>query len=323
MKKALSLLLALTLLLASVLAFSSCNKKNSDDATVRVGYLSGPTGLGLAKMIADNADNEKMVFTKYSSPNEIMTAYSKGEIDFATLPTNGFPQFKQNFKDKRDFQMIALNEYGVLYLLVKNGEPISPADLSSLSGKTIYVPEQAPKLILQHVLTAGNVENATISMEYNLDSLSAAFADEKVEYILLPEPKVTAETTQHPEFVIALDLTEAWNQVSEQTLVQGCMIVSKDFAQAHGGAVDAFLASYKNSINWMKNAENLDTAAQYAVDAGILPNAAVAKKAIPRCNLTYMAGGDMANTVNAFFTALGIAEQPISSFYGITDDKMD
>ena len=101
------------------------------------------------------------------------------------------------------------------------------------------------------------------------------------------------------------------------------MIVSKDFAQAHGGAVDAFLASYKNSINWMKKAENLDTAAQYAVDAGILPNAAIAKKAIPRCNLTYMAGEEMLTTVNAYFTALGIAEQPISAFYGITDDNLD
>lgn len=323
MKKALSLLLALTLLLASLLSLASCKKKTSDDATVSVGYLSGPTGLGLAKLIADNADNEKMKFTKYNSPAEIMAAYSKGEIDFATLPTNGFPQFKQNFKDKRDFQMIALNEYGVLYLLVRNGEPILPSDLSSLSGKTIYVPEQAPKLILEHVLKENGVENVTVSLEYNLDSVNAALADQNVEYLLLPEPKVTVATNQNPAFTVALDLTEAWDLVSDKALVQGCMIVSKTFAEAHGATVDAFLTEYKNSINWMKNAENLDTAAQYAVSAEILPNAAVAKKAIPRCNLTFMAGEEMQETVNAFFSALGIAEQPISSFYGITDDKME
>ena len=166
-------------------------------ASLKVGYLSGPTGLGLAKMIADYKNRENVSFTKYGSPQEIMTAYVKGEIDFATLPTNGFPQFKKNFKDKRDFEMIALNEYGVLYLLSDKGETISPDDLSVLSGKTVYVPEQAPKLILEHVLSENGITDVTLNMDYDLDTLPAeAVSNENVHYILLPEPKVTVVINQ-------------------------------------------------------------------------------------------------------------------------------
>ena len=126
-----------------------------------------------------------------------MTAYGKGEIDFATLPTNGFPQFKKNFADKRAFEMIALNEYGVLYLLTDDGKTIAPDDLSVLSGKTVYVPEQAPKMIFEHILSENGITDVTVNMEYDLETLpAAALTDENVHYILFPEPKVTVILNQ-------------------------------------------------------------------------------------------------------------------------------
>ena len=103
----------------------------------------------------------------------------------------------------------------------------------------------------------------------------------------------------------------------------GLLLVSEQDAkiyEASHGDMNAFLEAYGNSINWMKDPANLESAAQYAVDAGILPNAGIAKQAIPRCNLTFLSGEQMATTVNAYFAALGIAELPIStSFYGFTD----
>ena len=178
-------------------AFFKSEESAASGSSYKVGYLSGPTGLGLAKMIADKKDDEKYSFTKYSSPQEIMTAYGKGEIDFATLPTNGFPQFKKNFGDKRAFEMIALNEYGVLYLLSDDGKTVAPDDLSVLSGKTVYVPEQAPKMILEHILSENGITDVTLSMEYDLETLpAAALSDENVHYILFPEPKVTVILNQ-------------------------------------------------------------------------------------------------------------------------------
>ncbi|MBP5428217.1 MAG: ABC transporter substrate-binding protein [Clostridia bacterium] len=338
MKKALTLLLALALILVSVFSFASCEKQNGtdattldtsavpdstgsdtvDDVTVNVGYLSGTTGLGLAKMIADHKDDAKRTFTKYNSPAEIMAAYAKGDVDFAALPTNAFPTFTKSVGN-RAFQMFAINTLGVLYLLSDDGATIPANDLSSLSGKSVYVPENAPKLVLQHILNENGVENVDLNMKYNLETIDAgAQADADVHYVLLPEPKATALTSQTgtKTFTVALDLTAAWNEVDEDPLVQGCLIVSKDFANAHKATVDALVSEYEASINWMKDQANLDEAAQYAVDAGILPKVPLAKKAIPRCNLTFISGTEMMTAANAFFTALGLAVQPADAYYG-------
>ncbi len=321
MKKALLLILTLALLLVS---FASCAKKNAtDDTTVRVGYLSGSTGLGLSKMIADNKENEKVTFTKYNSPVEIMAAYANGDIDLAALPTNAFPNYAKNLTGSRAISMLAVNTLGVLYLLSDDGATVPANDLSSLAGKTIYVPEQAPKLILQHVLKENGLESSvTLNMEYDLETLpGAAQTDANVHYILFPEPKVTAILMQagNKTYSIALDLTEAWDVVGNDPLVQGCMVVSTDFAAQHPTLISSFLSDYEASINWMKDPANLDAAAQYAVDAGIFPKLPIAKQAIPRCNLTFMKGTEMGTTVNAFLSALGMAEQPHSSFYGFSE----
>ena len=317
MKKALVLILTLALLLASLV---SCAKKTStDDTMLKVGYLSGSTGLGLSKMIADKKDDEKITFTKYNSPAEIMAAYANGDIDLAALPTNAFPNYSKSMTGSRSIKMLAVNTLGVLYLLSDDGTTFSPSDLSSLSGKTIYVPEQAPKLILQYLLTANNVANVTLDMQYDLDTLpAAAQTDANVHYILFPEPKVTVllNTQGTKTYSISLDLTEAWNAVGDQPLVQGCMIVSSQFAADHAGLIDAFLTDYEASINWMKDPANLDAAAQYAVDAGIFPKLPVAKQAIPRCNLTFISGNAMKTTVKAFLSALGIALPADDAYYG-------
>ena len=317
MKKALVLILTLALLLLSLV---SCAKKTAaDDTTVKVGYLSGSTGLGLSKMIADNKDNEKITFTKYNSPVEIMAAYANGDIDLAALPTNAFPNYAKSITGDRSIEMLAVNTLGVLYLLSDDGTVLQPGDLSSLSGKTIYVPEQAPKLILQYVLQQNNVTDVTLDMEYNLDTLpAAAQSDPDVHYILFPEPKVTVllSTQGSKTYTISLDLTEAWENVSDDPLVQGCMIVSRKFASDHLGLVASFLTEYEASINWMKDPANLDAAAQYAVDAGIFPKLPVAKQAIPRCNLTFLSGSEMKTTVNAFLAALGLPVPADPAYYG-------
>ena len=320
MKKALSLLLAASLLLVSLLALASCaGKKVSDDQTVRVGYLSGSTGLGLSKMIADNKDNEKLTFKKYNSPVEIMAAFANGDVDLAALPTNAFPNYAKNLSGSRAIEMLAINTLGVLYLLSDDGTTVPANDLSSLSGKTIYVPEQAPKLILQHVLEANGIEDVTLDMQYDLETLpGAAQTDPDVHYILFPEPKVTVLLNQsgNKTYSIALNLTEAWANVGDDPLVQGCMIVSKQFAEEHKSLINSFLADYEASITWMKDAANLNEAAQFAVDAGIFPKLPIAKQAIPRCNLTFLSGNGMMTTANAFYTALGLAVQTADAYYG-------
>ena len=63
MKKLIAALLTLTLL---CVALVSCSSKPADDTQLRIGYLTGPTGIGMAKLINDNKDNtEKYTYDVY------------------------------------------------------------------------------------------------------------------------------------------------------------------------------------------------------------------------------------------------------------------
>lgn len=51
---------------------------------------------------------------------------------------------------------------------------------------------------------------------------------------MLPEPMVTIARAANPELTAALDLTAEWDKVSEAgSLVQGCVVVRKAFADEH------------------------------------------------------------------------------------------
>ena len=109
----------------------------------------------------------------------------------------------------------------------------------------------------------------------------------------------------------ALDLTAEWDKVSEAgSLVQGCVVVRKAFADEHPNEVKAFLDEYKASIEFL-TAEP-EQAGQMIQDAGIFAKAAVAAKAIPNCNVCFVSGAEMQAPLTAFLTALStVAPQSI------------
>ena len=58
--------------------------------------------------------------------------------------------------------------------------------------------------------------------------------------------------------------------------------------------------------------ENIEAAADLVVEKGILPKAAIAKQALPKCAITYVDGADMKETLDAFSRILyGYAPQSI------------
>lgn len=327
MKKLLSLLLLLALTLCF---FVSCkddastpdNTQGTPDASTpdttvaRIGYLPGTTALGMAKMVSD-ADSA-YTYTKYNGATYIATALMNGEIDIAAYPTNGVPNLSS--KVTGGVQYLAINTLGVLYLCT-NGVTVN--SLNDLAGKTVYVPEQSPKMILEYILEKKGIENVTIQMS-SLDLLPGQIVsgENSVQIALLPEPKVTAaantaKAQNVADFAVSsVDLNAAWNEVSDTPLVQGCVVVRTEFAAAHPEVVKRFLTSYEASITYIKNPENLDAAAQIVAETGILPAVPVAKSAIPRSNLTYLAGADMKAAAAGFLAALGIQFPDTGYFLG-------
>lgn len=120
---------------------------------------------------------------------------------------------------------------------------------------------------------------------------------------------------------VALDLTEEWEAINgENTLVQGCLVVNTAWAAAHPNELAKFLADYKASVEYVKS--GTDEAINTVVNAGILPKAGIVKKALPNCNLCYIAGADMKPVMNTFsqkifeYDAKSIGgTMPTDSFY--------
>ena len=152
------------------------------------------------------------------------------------------------------------------------------------------------------------------------DALQAALAAGKVTLAVLPEPKVTVVTSSNPAAKVALDLTAEWEAIyGENTLVQGCLVVNTAFAEAHPAELKQFLSDYEASVNFIK--EGSDDAIEDIVDAGVLPKAPIAKKALPKCNLCYIAGEDMKDVMNVFcekiyeYNPNSIGAMPDDGFY--------
>ena len=103
---------------------------------------------------------------------------------------------------------------------------------------------------------------------------------------------VTIAKSGNQNVKVALDLTAEWNKISDgKQLVQGCVVVRTEFANEYPGSVDSFLKEYKASIEALN--EDTTSAASAIKEFGIFANEAVAKNAIPKCNIAYMDGDDM------------------------------
>lgn len=321
MKKLTSLFLALLFLFSSVTVLMSCTQP-ADDHKTKIAYLSGSTGIGMAKMISDNAENEAYEFAKFDGATDLRDELLSAEcdIDVAALPTN-LASLVYN-KTNGKYKVIALNTLGVLYIAT-NGVTLS--SLNDLVGKTVYIPEAAPGYILRYVLEANDIHvidsdtdtaaGVKFDYTYDLESLPTMLAsgvnpdnDEPVQIGLLPEPKltVTQVTAQSNGNTVSVpfDITDEWNKVCETPLVQGCLVASASYIEAHPTLLSVFMSEYEASVSYMKKSDNLDSAADIVVSLKILPKKPIALKAIPRCNLTYTTGDDMKAALSAYLTVL-------------------
>ncbi len=342
MKKLLSLLLALFLVFSGALSLASCAP--ADDHKVTVAYLSGSTGIGMAKMISDDKDVGNYNFSGYLQPTNLLTELRLRDcpIDIATLPTNVAASIYNETEGR--YRVVALNTLGVLYIAT-NGVAVN--SIEDLRGKTVYVPEPAPAAILEHVLAVNGIpvvdshaenENGVVfDRSLNLVGLPTALAtrmkvDEGkyVEIGLLPEPKLTvAETSAQQNgtpLTIALDLTAEWNKKIDTPMVQGCVVASSDFIENHSGLLKDFLNEYEQSILYMDNSDNLNQAAEMVVSLEILPQKPIAMRAIPRSNITYIDGEEMKEILAPYLAALGPSlmggKLPDDNFYAIVNKSI-
>ena len=278
---------------------------------VKVAMLKGPTGLGAAKMMEDTTPVEgyEYQFEVYSDPTQVVAAL-QGEVDIAALPTN----LASTLYHKTDggIQLLALNTYGVLYILEKGDSIRSVADLE---GKTIHAYGQGanPEFVLNYLLEENGLDPETdVDLRWyaSTDEVTTLMASGEGEVCMLPVPAATGLLMKKDEIRSALDLTEEWEAVgAEGVLTMGCLVARTGFVKEHPQAVEHFLTEYEASIAFMSDPANLalssnDNPALLAEKYGIVPNGDVALRAIPNANLCFVTGADMMVGIQGYYQVL-------------------
>lgn len=302
-KKILSALLALSLIIMSVALLGSCGKKNDEKMSVFV--LKGPTGVGAVSLMdkssAENTDTKgNYEFTLVSSADEIRAKLLNGEANIAAVPTNLASTLYS--KTDKDIVVLAVNTLGVLYILDSTGEIKNVKDLS---GKTIYSTGQGsnPEYILEYVLEKNGVTDAKIEFLSENDELATKMISGDIEIALVPQPVATQITVKNQNVKIALDMTEEWNNIGgDSALMMGCVVTTKKYLENHKKEVNTFLDEYKASIETVLS--DVDAAAALCEKHGIIPAAAIAKKAIPYCNLCFKTGEEMEKALSGYLKVL-------------------
>lgn len=270
---------------------------------IRVSALKGPTAMGMIKLMDDNSENSGFEFTIAGAADEITPALVQGNTDIACVPAN-LASVLYN-KTEGGVKVLAVNTLGVLYI-VQNGEP-TIASVSDLAGKTIYASGKGatPEYALRYILTQNGLDpDSDVTIEWkseHSECLSALVTDEG-SAAMLPQPFVTTAQTKNEGVSVVLDLNSEWEALNNgSALVTGVVIARTEFAEQYPDALNSFLEEYSASVEYV-NANTAD-AAQLIGKFDIVP-AAVAEKALPKCNIVFISGAEMKEKLSGYLSVL-------------------
>lgn len=274
---------------------------------IRIAGMKGPTSIGLVGILENNANgvpsDNYYEFTLAGAADEITPKLIKGELDIAAVPANLASVLYNNTNGA--IQLLAVNNLGVLYIVSKN-EAIE--SIESLRGKTILATGKGttPEYTLRYILKENGIDpdnDVTIEFKSEATEVVAAMAQSESAVAMLPQPYVTVAGNKIEGMEIALDLNEEWKKLDPTgDIVTGVIVVRKEFAESNPDAIKLFLDEYKASIDAVN--ASAEDAAKLVVKHGIFENEAVIAKAIPYCNITYIAGEELKTPVGKYLTVL-------------------
>ena len=329
MKKILSLLLAFSLALSLAACGGSASSAASSAAVseaassaaaseeeeaaaplsvtepLRIAGLKGPTTMGLVNLLSmEQAGTAAMDYDLqlYGAADEIVPLLIKGELDMAAIPANLAATLYQ--KTNGGIQAVAVNTLGVLYV-VEQGDTVH--SMADLKGRTILSTGKGttPEYVLRYLLTANGLDpDKDVDIQYYSEAteVTAQMASTQDAIAVLPQPYVTAAGLKDDTLRVALDLTAEWDKVADTQLITGVTVVRKAYAEEHPDVVAAFLADYAQSVNTANT--DLDGTAALCEEQGVVAKAAIAKKALPNCNIVCLTGEELKADVSGYLQVL-------------------
>ena len=280
-------------------------KELSTTDALRIAGLKGPTTMGLVNLLSmEQAGTAAMDYDLqlYGAADEIVPLLIKGELDMAAIPANLAATLYQ--KTSGGIQAVAVNTLGVLYV-VEQGDTVH--SMADLKGRTILSTGKGttPEYVLRYLLTANGLDpDKDVDIQYYSEAteVTAQMATTQDAIAVLPQPYVTAAGLKDDTLRVALDLTAEWDKVADTQLITGVTVVRKAYAEEHPDVVAAFLADYAQSVNAANT--DLDGTAALCEEQGVVAKAAIAKKALPNCNIVCLTGEELKADVSGYLQVL-------------------
>lgn len=326
MKKIIASLILFTLLLGTI---CSCNLFDDPQVAgkIRVGYLTGPTGMGMAKLIHDNGGiegNNKYEFIAYTDSSLASADLLSGQVDIICLATNEALKY-YNADENKSVRVLAVNCLNSLYLVSDGNHEVN--SLKDLEGQTIYTCQNGtPAIILNYIIDALDLD---INVSYTInDKTMAKPVDVRTQiiagnlpYAVIPEPIVTAALLNNKDYSVDINLADEWASIPGNEnipVTMGCIVSTQDFIDINPELLNSFLEEYEASVSYIGNSENVEKAANYVAESKIMDAAPAAKKALTNLNgaIAYLDGNDMKIALEAFYQAMGMNLPEDNFYYG-------
>ena len=264
---------------SSEAASSEAAQELSTTDALRIAGLKGPTTMGLVNLLSMEADGTAAMdydLQLYGAADEIVPLLMKGELDMAAIPANLAATLYQ--KTNGGIQAVAVNTLGVLYV-VEQGDTVQ--SMADLKGRTILSTGKGttPEYVLRYLLNANGIDpDKDVTIEYYSEAteVTAQMATTEDAIAVLPQP--------------------------DTQLITGVTVVRKEYAEEHPDVVAAFLTDYARSVEAANT--DLDGTAALCEEQGVVAKAAIAKKALPNCNIVCLTGDELKADASAYLQVL-------------------
>lgn len=296
-----------------LISFGACNGETEDETTTaatesttsyirevktQLASLSGPLGIGIAKLGADR--DYAYTVKAYADAQENVTLLKKGEADIAVLPVN----LAASVYNETDgaVKIIAVNSLGVFHIL-ENGKKIQSID--DLKGKTVYSLGEGnvPEFLFDYILAENGLDGSvTVKFAADFDEIKAADAD----IVMLPEPYAAMLALSDESMRYALDLSDEWEKVSETPLVQSVIVARTEYIENNPEYIETFLMQNEVSVNFL--IENPQAGAALLSETGYFESEELAQAALEGCNPSFISGENMKAALDAVYEMLNQAD---------------
>ncbi len=313
MKKTISIIVAIMLILSCVFALSACDNGEESSAYPEELTISVPNGapaLVISKLLADYSeiDGVKLNYTFEAGSAAIDNKVKNGEADIAVMPVNNAAVL---YNGGIGIKLTSVNVYGQIYL-VGSGAATS---LDGLVGKVVYVIGQAgsPDLIFRGILEASEIPYEVsdepiadkVAITYTTPSALVPLLKTKTaEYGILSEPQATmACAGTNGAVKVISDLQSVWSQkylTSQTGFTQAGVVVKDTLLEKYPTLINDILNVIEQGATWFN--ANPAAAGEAVKNAGGAMPVTLNAKIAANCNIKYVTASAAKADVELFLT---------------------